>query len=75
MIDWLAVVAFPQSSVAVHVLVLIYEPPQVLVVASANVSVTELHASVAVGVLNIGEAGQLIVTLAPIPLITGPVIS
>ena len=55
------VAVFPQSSVAVQVRVVLYEPahdPGVL--ASAKVMVTVAsHASVAVGGVNTGSAGQL----------------
>ena len=58
----LQVEVLPQSSVAVHVRVVLYVPthdPGVL--TSANVIVTVAsHASVAVGGKNTGTAGQLI---------------
>ena len=53
---------FPQSSVAVHVLVTLYAPVhEPGVVTSAKVMATVAsHASVAVGGINTGTAGQLI---------------
>jgi hypothetical protein len=58
----LQVAALPQSSVAVHVLVTLYVPGQVPgVVTSEKVTLTlGSHASVAVGGVNTGVAGQLI---------------
>ena len=58
----LQVALFPQSSVAVHVRVVLYVPTHDPgVVTSANVIVTlTSHASVAVGGMNTGKAGQLI---------------
>jgi hypothetical protein len=58
----LQVAVFPQSSVAVHVLVAEYVPGQVPGVdASVNVTLTVWsHASVAVGATHAGVAGQLI---------------
>lgn len=55
--------AFPQASVAVHVLVMLYAPAQApLVVSSMEVRVNALpHASVAVATAKTGAAGQLIV--------------
>jgi hypothetical protein len=57
----LHVVVFPQSSVAVHVRVVLYVPVHVPGVdASTKVMVTEAsQASVAVGGINTGNAGQL----------------
>lgn len=77
LIVWKAVDAFPQSSVAVQVLVTIYSPAQSpLVVTSANTRVNALpHASVALAVANDGVAGQLIVDGAGKAAITGAVIS
>ncbi len=76
-IVWLAVAVLPQSSVAVHVLVMLYVPAHDPgVVTSFDVSATLLsHASVAVGVANDGAAGQLIVDGAGSVEITGAVIS
>jgi len=64
---------FPQASVAVHVLVTLYEPAQApFVVTSADVSVNALpHASVAVATAKTGVAGQLIVEGAGRDTITG----
>jgi hypothetical protein len=72
-----AVEALPQPSVAVHVLVTLYEPAQApLVVASMEVSVNALpHASEAVATANTGVDGQLIVDGAGKEAITGAVIS
>ncbi len=68
---------FPQASVAVHVLVTLYEPAQApFVVTSAEVSVNVLpHTSVAVATANTGVAGQLIVDGAGKAPITGAVMS
>ena len=58
----LHVAVFPQSSVAVHVLVAVYVPGQLPGVdESVNVIATVAsHASVAVGAIHTGVAGQLI---------------
>ena len=66
-----------QASVAVHVLVTLYEPAQApLVVTSADVRVNALpHASVAVATAKTGKSGQLIVDGAGRDAITGAVIS
>ena len=58
----LQVAVFPQSSVAVHVLVAVYVPGHVPgVELSENVIATvPSHASVAVGATHTGVAGQLI---------------
>ena len=68
---------FPHPSVAVQVLVTLYDPAQVpLVVASAEVNVKALpHSSLAVAIANEGVAGQLMVTGAGSAAITGAVIS
>ena len=65
--------AFPQASLAVHVLVTLYEPAQAPgVVTSAKVNVNKLpQASEAVGMANTGVAGQLIVDGAGKAEITG----
>ena len=67
----------PQPSVAVHVLVTLYDPAQAPgVVTSADVSVNALpHASVAVATANTGVAGQSIVDSAGKAAITGAVTS
>ena len=72
-----AVDAFPQASIAVHVLVMLYEPAQApFVVTSFDVNVKALpHTSVAVATANSGTAGQLIVVGAGKTPITGAVIS
>ena len=73
----MAVDELPHASVAVQVLVTLYDPAQApLVVTSANVNVKALpHASTAVAVANTGAAGQLIVDGAVNVAITGAVIS
>ena len=65
------------ASVAVHVLVMLYDPAQApLVVTSAEVKVNALpQASLAVAMVNDGVAGQLIVAVAGKTAITGAVIS
>ena len=62
-----------QLSVAVHVLVTLYDPAHAPgVVTSADVSVNALpHASVAVAVAKLGVAGQLMVDVAGSAAITG----
>ena len=72
-----AVETLPQASVAVHVLVTLYDPAQRPgVVTSADVSVNALpQASTAVATANTGVAGQLIVDGAGRAAITGAVIS
>jgi hypothetical protein len=72
-----AVDTFPHPSVAVQVLVTLYDPVQApLVVTSAEVNVNALpHASVAVATANTGVAGQLIVVGAGSDPITGAEIS
>jgi hypothetical protein len=69
--------ALPHPSVAVHVLVTLYEPAQApLVVASAKVKLIALpQASVAVAVVNVGAIGQLIVDGAGSAAMTGAVMS
>ena len=68
-----AVEILPHASVAVQVLVTLYDPAHAPgVVTSADVSVNALpHASVAVAVANKGVAGQLIVVGAGNGSITG----
>ena len=72
-----AVDEFPQASVAVQVLVTLYDPAQApFVVTSAEVKVNALpQSSVAVAIANTGVAGQLIVVGAGSAPITGAVIS
>ena len=67
----------PQPSVAVHVLVTLYEPAHApFVVASVNVRLNELpHPSEAVAVAKTGVAGQLIVDGAGSEAMTGAVMS
>ena len=73
----LHVAVLPQSSVAVQVLATLYVLGQVPgVVTSANVMVTlGSHASVAVGGINTGVAGQLIGVVCATQVIVGGVIS
>ena len=68
---------FPQSSVAVHVLVTVYSPAQSPnAVTSANSSVKALpQASVAVAVAKDGVDGQLMVDVAGSAPITGASVS
>lgn len=68
---------FPHASVAVQVLVTLYEPAHgPLVVTSAEVNVNALpHASVAEATANTGVAGQLMVDGKGSAPITGAVIS
>ena len=68
-----AVDELPQPSVAVHVLVTLYDPAHApVVVTSLKVSVAPLpHASVAVAVAKLGVAGQLMVDVAGSAAITG----
>src|SRR6187551_3407320 len=73
----LQVAEFPQSSVAVHVRVVLYVPThEPGVVASTNVMVTVAsHASVAVGGVNTGKAGQSTGVVCATQVIVGAVIS
>ena len=77
LIVWVAVELLPQRSVAVQVLVTLYEPAQLpLVVASVYVNVKALpQASLAVAVANTGVFGQLMVVGAGKAAITGAVTS
>ena len=72
-----AVEELPQASVAVHVLVTLYDPAQApLVVASTEVKVNaDPQASVAVATAKTGVAGQSIVVTPGNVAITGAVIS
>ena len=76
-IDLLQVAVFPQSSVAVHVLVAVYVPAQDPgVLTSENVIVTlGSQVSVAVGGVNNGVAGQLIGVVCVTQIIVGGVMS
>ncbi len=73
----LQVAVLPQSSVAVQVRVTLYVPAHdPCVVASENVMVTVAsHASVAVGGVNTGTAGQLIGVVCATQVIVGAVTS
>ena len=77
MIVWDAVDTLLHPSVAVQVLVTLYDPAHApLVVTSAEVKVNALpQASLAVAVANEGIAGQLIVDVVGKVAITGAVIS
>ena len=72
-----AVETLLHASVAVQVLITLYDPAHApFVVASTKVNVNALpHASVAVATANTGVAGQLIVDGAGSTAITGAVIS
>jgi hypothetical protein len=72
-----AVDEFPHASVAVHFLVMLYDPAHTPpVVTSVKIKLKALpHASVAVATANIGVAGQLIVVDAGSAAITGAVTS
>ncbi len=72
-----AVDEFPHASVAVHVLVTLYDPAHAPgVVTSVEVNVNALpQASVAVAVANTGVAGQFIVVGAGKAAMTGAVMS
>src|SRR5690349_17715442 len=69
--------ALPQASVAVQVLVTLYDPAQApLVVTSFDINVNALpQASVAVATANTGTDGQLMVVGAGSAAITGALIS
>jgi len=73
----LQVAVLPQSSVAVQVLLTLYEPTQVPgVVRSEKVIATvRSHASVAVGGIKTGKAGQVIGDVCATQVIVGGVIS
>ena len=68
---------FPHPSIAVHVLVTLYDPAHApLVVISIEVKVKALpHSSLAVADANTGVAGQLIVVVVGRDAMTGAVIS
>lgn len=71
-----AVEVLPQRSVAVHVRFTVYEfGHEPGVVTSAKVKLDEPHASVAVGIVNVGVAGQLTILGAGRAEMTGPVTS
>ena len=72
-----AVEVLPQSSVAVQVRVVLYDPVQgPLVVTSAKVNVNALpHSSSAVATANTGTSGQFMVDGAGREAITGAVTS
>src|SRR5438552_17677729 len=74
---WLAVELLPQSSVAVQVRVTSDFPVHMPCVVTSPYATLVLasHASVAVGVLNVGVAGHWIVCAGPTPEITGAVVS
>jgi hypothetical protein len=78
-IVWVRVpLVLPQASVAIHVLVSEKVPAQLpsTVVSGPNcVTVAELQLSLAVGAVNVGDAGQSIVASAPALPITGGVTS
>ena len=64
----------PQPSTAFHVTVSVYEPAQVpCAVTSLTTTIDELlQASLAVGAVNVGVAGQLTVPFAPgVPIVGG----
>ena len=74
---WLAVVLFPQSSIAVQVRVcrmFCGQVPGAVVSTKVRVGVGS-HASDAEGELNTGAAGHSMVDAGPTPLITGSVVS
>ena len=74
---WDAVELFPQASVAVHVLVILYDPAQApFVVTSFEVNVNALpQPSVTTGTVNDGVAGQFMVVGAGNAEITGAMTS
>ena len=67
----------PQASTALQVIVRVNAPPQVDVVVISLTTITDelLQASLAVGAVNVGVAGQITVALAPGVPITGGVLS
>jgi hypothetical protein len=67
----------PQASIALQVMVRVNAPPQVaLAIISLTTTTDELlHASLAVGAVNDGVAGQITVAFAPGVPITGGVLS
>jgi len=77
LIVWDLVELFPHPSVAVHVLVTLYDPAQApFVVTSFDVNVKALpHASTAVATANTGTAGQLMVEMEGNDAITGASVS
>ena len=77
MIVWDLVELFPHASVAVQILVTLYDPAQAPFVAtSIDVNVKALpHASTAVATANTGTAGQLMVEIEGNGAITGASVS
>jgi hypothetical protein len=67
----------PQTSVASHVLVCVYELAHVpaTVTSDSRLTVAPLHASLAVGAVKVGVAGQFIVAGAPALPMVGPTLS
>ncbi len=71
-----AVELFPHSSVAVNVRVIVYSFAQLPgIVSSSKVRLALPQASIVVGSLNSGVAGQAIVASSPTPSISGAVLS
>ena len=76
LIVWDALATLPQASVAVHVLVILYDPGQLPgMVTSANVRVGVVQLSVAVGVVQDGVPEHSMVVGAGNAEITGGVVS
>jgi len=76
--DWLTErETLPHASVAVQVRMVIYVPAQVPVTVASEKVMTGAasQASVAIGAVKVGVAGQLIVAFAPCPDNTGAVTS
>ena len=67
----------PQASTALQVIVRVNAPPQVEVVVISLTTITDelLQASLAVGAVNVGVAGQVTVAFAPGAPIVGGVLS
>jgi hypothetical protein len=67
----------PQASIALQVMVRVNAPPQVAFAIISLTTTTDelLHASLAVGAVNDGVAGQITVAFAPDVPITGGVLS
>jgi len=76
-IDRTQVLELPQSSVAVQVLVTVYVPSHVPAVVTSDIVIVTVasQASVAVGAIHTGTAGQLIGEVCVAHVIVGGVLS
>ena len=67
----------PQASTALQVFVSVYDPAQLpaIVISLTKITVAAVHASLAVGAVNVAVPVHSIVILAPCPPIVGGVVS